>query len=245
MVLKKMKMETTSVVRNILVQASPEKVWNALTVVEERNKWETKSCSLDIRVGGQVHLEYGWGVTSSGTIIELIPHKKMVIENSEGNLAIWTLTEEGNSTRVSLEYTGLWVGDEGHMAIDNMSFGTQQFLNNMKSYFDNGVDLRDKYWSGWLAISHMTIRENHYDKYGVEKGSLVLGVKKDSTTYNVLHAGDVIISANGHTVDSYEDLESIVFCMAPGEKITLELYRNKDIVSVEVSVLSYPMPFSA
>lgn len=43
-----------SVKREIFIKASPEKVWKALTVPEERNRWETRKCELDIRIGGTV-----------------------------------------------------------------------------------------------------------------------------------------------------------------------------------------------
>ena len=83
-----------SVKREIFVNVSPEKVWKALTVPEERNRWETRNCELDIRVGGTVSLDYGWGVSYVGTIIELEENRKLVLEGEDEGLTTWTITPQ-------------------------------------------------------------------------------------------------------------------------------------------------------
>src|SRR6185312_13086566 len=102
-----------SVKREIFIKVSPEKVWRALTISEERNKWETKSCALDIQIGGKVSLDYGWGVYYSGTIIELEENKKLVLKGEDEELTSWTITPVDEGSIVAIEYTGSWADDIG------------------------------------------------------------------------------------------------------------------------------------
>ncbi|SMF68410.1 Uncharacterized conserved protein [Paenibacillus uliginis N3/975] len=58
-------METTftTLKREIVIRTTPERVWKALTVPEERNRWETRICLIELKVGGAIELDYGWGVS--------------------------------------------------------------------------------------------------------------------------------------------------------------------------------------
>ena len=131
-----------SVRREIFVNVSPDKVWKALTVPEERNRWETRNCELDIRVGGTVSLDYGWGVSYVGTIIELEENRKLVLEGEGEGLTTWTITPQDGGSVVAIEYTGMWSGDYEMMQADNMAFGTYQFMRNLKSVYEKNTDIR-------------------------------------------------------------------------------------------------------
>lgn len=233
----------TTIRREIFINASPERVWQALINPEERNRWETIECQMDVRVGGECSFHVGWGVSWSSKIVELIEQKKMVFANEEGDLTIWELQSEENGTRVSVEYQGLWMGDQGHMIAENMMFGTYQFMRNLKSVLEEGNDLRGTFWRGWLGITHTSLRKDHENQYPLSKGSLVLGVSKNMQSVEQLQAGDVILEANETQIQDYTTLEALVTNRTPGEKLHIRIFRNGDFKQVEVMVQPYPVPY--
>ena len=40
--------------REIVIRTTPERVWKALTDPQERNRWETRYCEIDLKVGGHI-----------------------------------------------------------------------------------------------------------------------------------------------------------------------------------------------
>lgn len=110
---------------------------------EERNRWETVQCRIDLAVGGTVELDYGWGVTYTGTVVELEENRRLVLADEHRDLTIWTLEPHPEGTRVEIEYTGLWSGDLGIMRMENMAFGTGLFLHNLQGLFRPGYPLLD------------------------------------------------------------------------------------------------------
>ncbi|TQR20453.1 SRPBCC domain-containing protein [Psychrobacillus vulpis] len=210
-----------SVQREIFVKASPERIWKALTISEERNKWETKSCELDIRIGGQVSLDYGWGVSYIGTIVELEEHKKLVLKREDDDdLTIWTITPQDKGSLVSIEYTGSWVGDIGMMEMDNMLFGTYQFMLNLKSIYEEGIDIRSKFWRSWIGILHRTY------KMGEVLGSRVVKVQPNTPADSHIQVGDMITKVNGTATHSYDDVEKIISELGADKEVTIEINRN-------------------
>ncbi|MEW6047613.1 MAG: SRPBCC domain-containing protein, partial [Bacillota bacterium] len=49
-----MSLQKLMVRKQILVNASRERIWRALTDPSELNRWLTRSASLDLRVGGRI-----------------------------------------------------------------------------------------------------------------------------------------------------------------------------------------------
>lgn len=241
-----MEAKSTAVRREVFIEASVETVWSALSNADERNRWETRSCSLDLQVGGHVSFDYGWGVKSTGTIKELIPYRRMTIQDPEDeSLTIWTLEAEKNGTRVAVEYTGLWLGDQGHMIMENMAFGTKLFLLNLKSILEENNDIRSKFWRNWLAMNHTSIRADHYEQFGVEEGVLVLKVKEDSPIAEQLVAQDIILDANHQPISTYEDLELLLTELEPEQKLPLTVLRNGVKLQIELALLPYPVAYTA
>ncbi|GAA0359757.1 SRPBCC domain-containing protein [Bacillus horti] len=240
-----MEARSTSISREIFIEASIGTVWSALTKTEERNRWETRSCTLELKVGGRATFDYGWGVTSEGVITELVPYEKMTIQYEQDNLTIWTLSAEENGTRVTVTYIGLWLGDEGHMMMENMALGTKLLLLNFKSVLEDNKDLRKAFWKNWLAISSTSIRPDHHEKYKVKRGVLVLKVKEGTEVSKQLYAQDIIVKANGKDIHTYEDLELLLTEIAPQGMLSLTVVRNGIEKDIKVHVLPYPVPHSA
>jgi uncharacterized protein YndB with AHSA1/START domain len=221
-----------SVKREIFVKASPEKLWKALTVPEERNRWETRNCELDIRVGGTVSLDYGWGVSYVCTIIELEENRKLVLEGEDKGLTTWTITPQDGGSIVAIEYTGIWSSDFEMMQADNMAFGTYQFMRNLKSVYEGKEDLRSRFWRSWIGVLHRT------NPSGIP-GAKVVKVQPNTPADGLIKDGDIITNVNGIQTASYDELEIIVSETEPGKQIVLTVTRDGQQLEVELLTVPY------
>ncbi|MET3695899.1 PDZ domain-containing protein [Bacillus oleivorans] len=228
-----MEEKSTSVRREILVHVPIEKAWRALTIPGERNKWETKSCEIDLRVGGTAFFDYGWGVSYTAKIVELVEYEKMVLEGEDKHLTIWTLEQSGHMTKVTVEYTGIWIGDLGHMQMDNMAFGTYQFMRNFKTVMEEGRDIRGLFWKSWIGVLHRTYKGEEV------QGVKVMQIVPDTPAEGFLQEGDIITSVNGNAITSYDDLEIIVTEATPEEVLVFEISRNAEKRMLKVQTIAY------
>ncbi|MEK3733270.1 MULTISPECIES: SRPBCC family protein [Paenibacillus] len=197
--------------REILIRSTPERAWSALTDPEERNRWETRHCRIDLTVGGIVELDYGWGVSYRGKIVELIPYKKLALQNEAGEFTIWTLEEHADGTLVAIEYTGHWASEQEYMMMDNMAFGTYRFMQNMKYVLEDSKDIRSSFWTSWIGVQHYTYQDHEVS------GTKVLEVIPNTSADGIIEAGDVIVQADDHCIQNYDQLEEKVTSMQPGD----------------------------
>ncbi|WP_252501757.1 SRPBCC domain-containing protein [Sporosarcina sp. Marseille-Q4943] len=221
-----------SVKREIFVKVPPEKVWKALTVPEERNRWETRNCVLDIRVGGTVSLDYGWGVSYVGTIVELEEHRKLVLKGEDEGLTTWAITPQDGGSVVAIEYTGSWSGDFEMMQADNMAFGTYQFMRNLKSVYEGNEDLRSHFWRSWIGVLHRT------NPSGIP-GAKVVKIQANTPADGLIEVGDVITHVNSFETLSYDDLEIIVSETEPNKMIKLKVLRDGQHLEVDLRTVPY------
>lgn len=228
-----MEKQSTSVKREIIINVSPEKVWAALTIPSERNKWETNTCKLELKPGGDAFFDYGWNSSYHCKVKEFIENEKLVFEGDDNNLTIWTLEEYENGTKVSIEYTGLWIGDLGHYEMDNMAFGTYQFMRNLKSVLENATDIRSSFWKSWIGVLHTTIHDQEIN------GTKVVRVKEGTPAYGLLEAGDIIVKVDGKDVHSHDDLEIYVTEKASDENLHLKILRNQKESGISLKTVPF------
>jgi uncharacterized protein YndB with AHSA1/START domain len=70
--------ETTSVVREIAIDATPETVWQFLVDPEKATRWMGQKATLDPRPGGVYNVEVIPGHTARGEFVELDPPRRLV-----------------------------------------------------------------------------------------------------------------------------------------------------------------------
>ena len=70
--------ETTSVVREITIAASPETVWQFLVDPDKAIRWMGQAAWFDPRPGGQYRIQVLPGNTASGEFVELDPPRRLV-----------------------------------------------------------------------------------------------------------------------------------------------------------------------
>ena len=108
-------------VREIMIDATPETIFPFLTVPEKHMEWEGTAVELDPRPGGVyrvlVHGEY----QAAGEFVEVVPNEKVVLafgwempDNPipPGSTRVEiTLHPEGDKTRLRMVHSGLPDGD--------------------------------------------------------------------------------------------------------------------------------------
>jgi len=114
-------------VREILIDASPETIWPFLTDPERHVEWMGTAAEIDPRRGGVYRVLVGGRNWAAGEVVEVVPTEKLVFsfgwEGDEhpippaSTTVEITLHREGNKTRVRLVHRGLpddAVGDHTH-----------------------------------------------------------------------------------------------------------------------------------
>jgi uncharacterized protein YndB with AHSA1/START domain len=131
--------------KNIVIDASPEVVFKAITDPKELTNWFPDHAILEAKVGGKVKFsfykdkerEHREDFFPEGMIIEFIPNKKVSYTWHEPNtpdfprtVVTWELEEiADNKTRVRLLHTGFEPGK-----LFKHDEGWSYYLNRLQSY---------------------------------------------------------------------------------------------------------------
>lgn len=226
-----------SVRREIVVHAPLNKVWDALTKVEHLNRWYTKESDIDFRVGGKGYMNHGWGSTSEGVYLEITPMSRFVMQGLDGDFTTITeLAEVEPGVKVSIEYQASFLKDLEQAAKENMLFGTGQFLENLKSVYETGIDNRKNLWKTWIGISHTSNEENN--------GTKVLQVKNNTSAEKAgLLPGDEITKIDQENVSGYETFERIINKKSIGQPVEFSLQRGEKEMKLVCIVEEYPVAY--
>lgn len=92
---------------------------------------------------------------------------------------------------------------------------------------------------GWLGVSIQDVDRNLADSFGLDRprGALIAQVGKGSPAENAgLASGDIIVSFDGHDIETSADLPHIVGLIAPGASVEAVIVRDGKERSLEVEV---------
>jgi uncharacterized protein YndB with AHSA1/START domain len=133
--------------KNIVIDASPEVVFKAITDQEELTNWFPDQAVFEAKLGGKVKFSFykdnereyrEFDFFPEGTIIEFIPNKKVSYTWHEPNtrdfprtIIAWELEEiADNKTRVKLSHTGFEPGKLYKQHDEGWSY----YLNRLQNY---------------------------------------------------------------------------------------------------------------
>lgn len=138
--------------KTIIIEASPEVVFKAITEVEELTQWFPDQAIVEPRVGGRVRfvtlkeIHPEWKLDrdyiSEGTIKEFVPNKKLsytwiVLDTPDfpETTVVWELEEiEPNKTKVELTHLGFTGKEKGLTSLESHNEGWTDGLNKLKKY---------------------------------------------------------------------------------------------------------------
>ncbi|WP_353222485.1 DegQ family serine endoprotease [Salinisphaera hydrothermalis] len=96
---------------------------------------------------------------------------------------------------------------------------------------------------GWLGVQIQNVDRELAQSFKLQRpeGALVTQILKGSPASKAdIDVGDVILSFNGHTVDSASDLPPLVASIAPGEKAKLKILRDGKTRTEQVTIAALP-----
>ncbi|MHB1246094.1 MAG: DegQ family serine endoprotease [Sulfuriferula sp.] len=96
---------------------------------------------------------------------------------------------------------------------------------------------------GRLGVVIQEVNAGNADAFGLPKptGALVSGVEKDSPAEKAgVKVGDVILKFGGKTINSSFDLPRLVAATKPGSKVDMEVWRNRALTHLAVTVGALP-----
>jgi uncharacterized protein YndB with AHSA1/START domain len=93
------------------LNASPERVWEALTTEKGLTSWLAVSAKVDRREGGAIAIEFDADQTVSGTINRWDPTTRFehswIINDAISSKVAYALTPSGSGTALTMVHTGL------------------------------------------------------------------------------------------------------------------------------------------
>ncbi|MEH7388228.1 SRPBCC domain-containing protein [Bacillus sp. JJ1521] len=226
-----------SVKREIVVNAPLKHVWDALTKPEHLNRWYTKNAEIEFRVGGRGFMNHGWGATSEGVFTEIEAMKRFVLQSIDGDFTtITSLEKVENGILVRIEYQASFIGEMNQATKENMLFGTGQFLENLKSVYETGTDIRSELWKAWIGILHTT-------NEGI-RGTRVLQVREGSVAAVAgIIPEDIIMEIDGEEIVDYETFERALNKKAVNRTVTLTVGRKNEKLMINCRVDAYPVSY--
>ena len=130
------------VLHQVGIQASPEKLYTALTETAGLKSWWSEHSSIEPKEGSLASVSfYNNAVTFKLRIAELVPNKKIVwaVEGGPPDWAdtkiIWTLAENKGQTILHLAHRG-FASTEGNFAAVNYNWGW--YVTSLKFYLEKG-----------------------------------------------------------------------------------------------------------
>jgi uncharacterized protein YndB with AHSA1/START domain len=88
------------VTREIVVPASPDEVWDALTDPEQLEEWFANDVELDPRPGGDGVFRWGDGDERHATVLVVEPRERLVLDWDDEGEVEFTLEEVEEGTRL-------------------------------------------------------------------------------------------------------------------------------------------------
>ncbi|MCX2523640.1 DegQ family serine endoprotease [Larsenimonas rhizosphaerae] len=96
---------------------------------------------------------------------------------------------------------------------------------------------------GWLGVVIQPVSRDLARSFGLdqETGALVADVAPTGPARKAgLKAGDIILEANGETVDSSDELPRIVGHLTPGDTLSMKVLRNGHHTTLKATVADWP-----
>ncbi|WP_217473943.1 DegQ family serine endoprotease [Stutzerimonas stutzeri] len=151
----------------------------------------------------------------------------------------------GNSGGPLFNLSGEVVGINSQIFTRSGGFMGLSFAIPIDVAMDVANQLREggKVNRGWLGVVIQEVNKDLAESFGLERpaGALVAQVMDDGpAAKGGLKVGDVILSVNGQPIDMSGDLPHLIGAMKPGSKAKLEVIRNGDRKTLNLSIGALP-----
>ena len=132
-----------SIEKELFINATPERVFQALTEKAELERWFAQTAELDVRPGGAISFYWGPGVFESGQMVALAPPYRLSYtwEAMEPNPVMITfqLNAENDGTRLRLVQTGIGQGKDWDHYYHLRNNGWNIHLTHLTTWLETGT----------------------------------------------------------------------------------------------------------
>jgi uncharacterized protein YndB with AHSA1/START domain len=221
----------------VFLRARPERVWRAMTDVDELNRWETVEAHLDLRTGGDFLYVFAYGPPRPGTFLALEPPRRMVqlnmVYNRDRsfryvNSNTLTLDPRSGGSRLDVVVEGFGDDDVERWLCESMDLGWEGDLQLLKGWVEQGRDLRPEVWPGL----HMGVAYLSQPGGGIRLLEVFRG---DPADIAGLVVGDVIVGLDGAEVEDFRGFRHLLGRHAIGDTVVVDALRDGRPFSTELT----------
>lgn len=140
--------ESRSVSHQYFVRAQAPVVFRAVSDPAWLTRWLCDRAELTLENGGRYLLGWNDGPTHTGSIVEVIPGKRLALAWSwpgvalEGTVFSLTVEADGDGALLRIEHTGFPRNETWAELYGGAEWGWTYFAMNLKSVLETGRDLR-------------------------------------------------------------------------------------------------------
>jgi uncharacterized protein YndB with AHSA1/START domain/uncharacterized damage-inducible protein DinB len=241
--------EERQVKHKVVVEATPELVFEALTKASELREWFSDQAWTQDRLGGRYEVRWNQGYRGEGTFAELDPPRRAAVTWQGSGEPGQTLVEFGleeaeGGVEVTVVHSGFGPGQEWDEAVAQAERGWSVGFENLKSTLETGVDLRiarrpflgiiyDLVDSERAAKEGIAVEEGIYITDTVEGG----GAKAAGLTH-----GDVIVSLGGAETPGAQEMDDALNAHQAGDVVDVELVRGQEQKTIQLTLGQRPQP---
>lgn len=241
--------EKRKIKKTVVVDATPEGAFEALTQASELREWFSDEAWTVARLDGRYDVRWNQGYRSDGRFTKLEPPRRATVTwygtGEPGETKIkFKVKRVDEGTKVTVVHTGFGPGDEWDQAVAQSEKGWGTGLENLKSTLETGVDLRLAR-QPFLGISFDTLNAERATKEGIaaEEGIYVQSTVEESGARAAgFVQGDVIVALGGTETPGVQQLSAALRAHAAGDVVDVDLVRGQERETVQVTLGKRPQP---
>jgi uncharacterized protein YndB with AHSA1/START domain len=132
-----------SIEKDLFINATSERVFQALTRKEDLERWFLAKAEVDLRSGGAIRFVWGPGVFQIGKILVLEPFHSLsytweAVEPSPTTITFALTAEKNDGTRLHFTHTGIGDGKEWGDYYSSRNAGWSIHLENLATWLETG-----------------------------------------------------------------------------------------------------------
>lgn len=232
-----------------IVQASPAEAFRAFTNAMALREWLCDISTTVPRPGGRLYLWWNSGYYAAGEFIEVQPSERVSFswqgrgEPGQTLVEVTLIPKEGG-TLVSIEHSGIGMGEEWTPTIREIEAGWNAGLENLVSVLETGEDLRFVR-RPMLGILVGEFNAERASRLGVPVSE---GVVLDGTMEGMgaasagLQRDDVIIRMGDTQIRGFPDVPNALQKYHAGDKVEVEYYRGREKHTTTMELSKRPIP---
>ncbi len=134
---------TKTIEKERFINATPQRVFQALTEKAEMERWFVQKAEGDVRPGGAIRFEWAPDMAEIGKILVLEPSHCLSYTWEAFSPSLTTITfevtAENDGTRLHFIHTGIGEGEDWGNYYTGMGHGWNIHLNNLTAWLETGI----------------------------------------------------------------------------------------------------------